>query len=330
MFKKIWLSLIAVLLFSYCATAGESVFSKYDILDCRTGELISAEQLESEVLKNDIIYSLESHNNIAHHIIQKELAELVDSMNIGKTVLAHEFFIKNCYGHQELLDKLSGGEITLNEFLDSVKYTMDRTRELTLVFEIIAKLNLKSLALSVPMPLPGEIIPELKQLTVLPTMDRRADLNSEFIKYAVEDGLADYIFAPKKECEKNEISLPLPDGNFYLIREGSFGKTDLAHSLMNGGILEEEALMATEGWVGDKFIFFVDADMLKFFSIIKIVWNTEKDAEEFFNVYAKMSNNTMGECRILSGKFFWEIKGFKRTVERSGIRVEINAEMIVE
>jgi len=462
LFRKISLSLIIMLFFSYCVTAGDSVFSKYDILDCRTGKFISAEQFEKEVLESDIIYSLESHNNIGHHIIQKKLAELVGSMNIGKTVLAHEFFIKNCYGHQELLDRLSRGEIVLSEFLDSVKYTMDRTKEFVPVFEIIAEGNIRPLAISIPMPFLGEIIPEftvtlknlrkkifnqnwpddkkmfptqemldesykflteseksflprdgfkilcnknlhefllpdfnmgtrhsnitaeefhlsywlmngimacsilefldvnknykmivgtginhgifkngirasvaarkpeLKQLTVLPTMDRQADLNGEFIKYAVKDGLADYILAPKKECEKNEISLPLPDGNFNLIREGSFGKMDLALFLMNGGILEEEALMATEGWVGDKFIFFADADMLKFFSIIKIVWNTEKDAEEFFNVYAKMSNNTMGEYRILSGKFLWEMNGFKRTVEQSGIYVEINAEMIVE
>ena len=459
MFRKIPLSLIVVLFFSYCAIAGEPVFNKYNILDGRTGKFISAEQFEKEVLESDIIYSLESHNNIGHHIIQKKLAELINSMNIGKTVLAHEFFIKNCYGHQELLDKLSRGEIVLKEFLDSVKYTMDRTRELTPVFEIIAEGNIRPLSLSIPMPLSREIMPEftitlknlrenifnknwpddkkmfptqemlnesyksltegrksflprdgfkilcnknlhefllpsfnmgtrhsnitaeefhlsywlmneimarsilefldanndykmivgaginhgifkngirasvaarkpeLKQLTVLPAM---ADLNDEAIKYIVEDGSADYILVLKKECEKNEISLTLPNGNFNLIKEGSFGKTDLARSLMDGGILEEEALRATEGWLGDKFIFFADTEMLNFFTIIKTMWNTEKDAEEFFDAYAKMSNNTMGECRILNGKFLWEKNGFKRTVERSGIRVEINAEMIVE
>lgn len=156
---------MVILFFSYCATAGESVFSKYDIFDCRTGEFVSVEQFEREVLKNDIIYSLESHDNIGHHIIQEELAGLVSTMNIGKTVFAHEFFIKNCYGHQELLDKLSRGEIAINEFLDSVKYTMDNTEEFSSIFEIIAEGNIKPLALSIPMPFSGEIISEFTVTT---------------------------------------------------------------------------------------------------------------------------------------------------------------------
>lgn len=160
MFRKIlFFSMIAILFFSCRVMAEESVFDKYDILDCRTGKIVGAKQFENEILENDIIYSLESHDKIAHHIIQKELAEFI-SKNYSKTILAHEFFIKNHYGHQELLDKLSGNEITLNEFLNSVKYTMDATRELLPIFEIIASNKVRSLALSIPMPLPGEIISE--------------------------------------------------------------------------------------------------------------------------------------------------------------------------
>lgn len=459
--KSLFFGLIAALFFSYRAMASESVFSKYDILDCKTGKFVSAEEFEKEVLKNDIIYSLESHYNIGHHIIQKELAEFI-SKNYPKTILAHEFFIKNCYGHQELLDKLSGGKITPKEFFDSVKYNMDATRELSPIFEIIASNKVRPLALSIPMPLPGEIIPEftvtlknmrekifnknwlddkkmfptremldesyknlteneksflprdgfrilcnknlhefllpdfqtkmgcsnltpeerhlsywlmneimarsiiefldanngyrmvvgagvnhgifksgirssvaarkpeLKQLTILPAMNENFSADDKFIKSAVERGLADYVLIPKKECGKKEISLPLPSGNFTLIKEGSFGKEDLAISLIDGGIPEEEALRATEGWAGDKFILFADTEMVNFFTIIKTLWDTEKNAEYFFDAYAKMTTNTMGEHRVIDGKFIWEKDGFKRIVERAGVCVEINAEMIVE
>ena len=165
MLRKTLIGLTAVLFFSHCAMADDSVFNKYSILDCRTGKFVSAEQFECEVLKNDIIYSLESHYDISHHIIQKELAEFISNNNLDKTVLAHEFFIKNCYSHQELLDKLSGGEISLKEFLNSVKYTMDGTRELSPVFEIIARGYAIPLAISIPIPLSREIIPEFTVTT---------------------------------------------------------------------------------------------------------------------------------------------------------------------
>lgn len=139
--------------------AEESVFDKYHIIDCDSGNLVASEVFVNDVLSHDVIYSLESHGRKLDHNLQKELTELLFDNN-PKTVLIHEHFRKNAYDHQELLDLFRDGKITDDEFYRKISDISMEYPAMKSLLDLIRQKGIKSIAVNIPIPFRHEILPK--------------------------------------------------------------------------------------------------------------------------------------------------------------------------
>ncbi len=88
------------------------------ILDLKSGEVFSFDQLIEQIASKDLIFIGEVHDNPEHHLIQVQILQaLMD--RFGPVTIAMEFFPKS---QQPTLDRYLQGELTESEFLRAVNW----------------------------------------------------------------------------------------------------------------------------------------------------------------------------------------------------------------
>lgn len=134
-------------------SVGNSVFDKYDILNCETGEFASSEEFAKKVLEYNVVYALESHGRNMDHTLQKELAELMVGNN-SDTVLVHEHFYKNT-NDQKNLNFFKDGAIDYDKLCERIPvlYSYSAMRQF---LEMSPTYGVKFLAVNIPIPISGD------------------------------------------------------------------------------------------------------------------------------------------------------------------------------
>ena len=88
------------------------------ILDLKTGKVLSFDQLIDQIASKEIIFIGEVHDNPEHHLIQAQILQaLMD--RFSQLTIAMEFFQKP---QQPPLDRYLQGELTESEFLKEVNW----------------------------------------------------------------------------------------------------------------------------------------------------------------------------------------------------------------
>ena len=91
-------------------------------------------------------------------------------------------------------------------------------------------------------------------------------------------------------------------------------------------ITTSQAARAVEGWDGDRCVFLKDAEGRKLL-VLRSVWDSKPDAEEFFNAYiefvAEKSGGTWDLTRDASDRKWWQTEGLSLYLEREGSNVLI-------
>jgi hypothetical protein len=92
------------------------------------------------------------------------------------------------------------------------------------------------------------------------------------------------------------------------------------------GIDSEEAINAAEGWDGDRYVFLEDAEGRKLL-VLSSVWDSQTDAEEFFQAYTTLVENKSSGAWTLYlddvGRKEWQTEGLSLYLRQQGSKVLI-------
>jgi uncharacterized iron-regulated protein len=93
-------------------------FTIGQIINLKTGEALSFEQMIGQIESSDLIFIGEVHDNPEHHLIQVQILQALMS-RLGPLTVAMEFFQKM---QQPAIDRYLAGECTESEFLKDVDW----------------------------------------------------------------------------------------------------------------------------------------------------------------------------------------------------------------
>jgi hypothetical protein len=92
------------------------------------------------------------------------------------------------------------------------------------------------------------------------------------------------------------------------------------------GIDSEEAINAAEGWDGDRYVFLKDAEGRKLL-VLSSIWDSQTEAEEFFQAYISLVENKSGGAWTLYlddiGRKWWETEELSLYLRQQGSEVLI-------
>ncbi len=169
-------------------------------------------------------------------------------------------------------------------------------------------------------------------------------IGAKFVKYLHEQGgweLVNYAFRnlpvsseqlmhPDKYIGGEEpvyVSLDelnLPD---VVMGEDEVGEIRMAYNLMTFGVPEEQALEAAAGWDGDKNVVYYNEERNRVISEWKVVFESEKDAEEFLTAYVLSSNNIFGVNYFVEhDECMWAAESILRTVRMADKNIYVHME----
>jgi len=135
------------------------------------------------------------------------------------------------------------------------------------------------------------------------------------------------VIHPDKYLSQDEPQeLMMPDLKAALGEEWSQLYTDTLGELdiqiyLKAFVDDATAAAAAEGWGGDRYVFWEDTNQRRLL-VLQSVWDTDKDAEEFFSAYTDfIHNKSLGDWDVLlddQGKRWWSDQGLSVYLSKSG------------
>lgn len=90
----------------------------FKIYDSRSGERLTITELADRIVKTDVLFWGEEHNDTIGHILQLKMLKMLNERYTGKLVLSMEMFETDC---QVLLDEYLGGFISEEKFVKEAR-----------------------------------------------------------------------------------------------------------------------------------------------------------------------------------------------------------------
>lgn len=114
-------SLLAFLIWAISAGAQSRPIQPelpFKIFDSKTGEQLTMTELADRVVRTDVVFWGEEHNDTIGHILQLKMLKMLNERYTGKLVLSMEMFETDC---QVLLDEYLGGFISEEKFIKDAR-----------------------------------------------------------------------------------------------------------------------------------------------------------------------------------------------------------------
>jgi len=107
-----WILIIATFVFSSSLLAQDSISNHYKIYDTRTKQIITIDQIVTDMADADVLFFGEEHNDSAGHYLENKIFRALHAQYANEVVLSMEMFETD-------------GQLVLNEYLGG---TIDETR----------------------------------------------------------------------------------------------------------------------------------------------------------------------------------------------------------
>lgn len=117
-----YFSFLFVLLLGAMSSSAQSLPLKpelpFKVYDTKTGEQLTMTELADRVVRTDVVFWGEEHNDTIGHILELKMLKLLHERYTGKLVLSLEMFETDC---QVLLDEYLGGFISEEKFIKDAR-----------------------------------------------------------------------------------------------------------------------------------------------------------------------------------------------------------------